>query len=80
LPIANNNPVPQTNACCMIIPEEFEYRNKIPGDDVPRHHRESAIAADFKAFRLGKYDAVNFGTRLTIERTAPAGALAQTIL
>jgi hypothetical protein len=28
--LANNSPVPQTIACCMIIPDGAEFRNKIP--------------------------------------------------
>jgi hypothetical protein len=39
-PIAKINPVPQTLACCMIISEEVEFRNKIPGGGVLGPHRQ----------------------------------------
>ena len=42
-PVGNINPVPQTLACCMIIPEEVEFRNEIPGVGVLGRHRKLPV-------------------------------------
>ena len=42
-PDGNINPFPQTLACCMIIPQEVEFRNKIPGGDDLGRHRELPV-------------------------------------
>jgi hypothetical protein len=56
-PVANIKPVPQTLACCMIILEEVEFRNKIPGGVLEL----TGSALTSRHFHLGKYYAMNFG-------------------
>ena len=71
--LANNNPVPQTIACCMIIPEEVKFRNTIPGDAVLRRYRELPMLQLLGATRFGIYGAANFGWYLIIEENCSRG-------
>jgi hypothetical protein len=57
----------------MIIPEEVEFRNKIPGDGVLRRHRGLPVLQLIGAPRFGIYGAANFGCYLTFEKTGPGG-------
>jgi hypothetical protein len=64
----------------MIMPEEVEFRNEIPGGGVVRRHRELLSALTFRHSAWRKYDAVNSEGASLSRELASARNNAQTIL